>query len=174
MYSNITHTPQMAELGAAIVAAVTLVINNPKEAEAVASAHIEAHKLTGDQVEQYDEAVELIKQAAELRRELQESLDGIDAREKKLAEDQLALKQRQAEHSANVSDLNRAVAGHDARDAQIEVREQKLDEGEEELARNWDLLRRSEEAVKKREAAVREREAATQEFANKIRGAGAA
>lgn len=166
-------TPQMAALGSAIITAVQMVLENPKEAQAAAQAHAEAYKLNADQMQEYSEAVDLMRNAAALRKELQDQINDVDVKTAALAKGQAALEAAQKEHSANVDSLNMSQKSHDAKLNQIGTREDKLSEDEENLADAWAVFRKAEEQAKKREEMLRQREDAASEFARKLSGAAA-
>lgn len=170
MQQNTQVTPSMVELGMAMVTAVQAILDNPKAAAIAEQERAKAAGLTAEKKQEADEALEMIKRADELRKELQEKLDDVTERENKLKIGKEALDGSWTEYNRQTDTFNTVQKMHSDKAKQLELRETKLEEAEDLLGYDKKAVAAKEDAVKKRELAVAAREQAANEFASKIGG----
>lgn len=173
MQSNVPVTPQMAELGAAIVVAVQAVLDNPKAAGAAAEAYAKAVELTAEEVLAAQEARQLIVQAESIAEDFGKREQELNDLDHKLKIKEADLNGKIAAHTENVDSLNDAAERHNGKLEQLETRESKLEEAEENMASDLKRLEADKQRVTERERAVQKREQDAAEFAKKIGGAAA-
>jgi hypothetical protein len=160
----------MAELGAAVVASVLAVLDNPAAAKTVVVQHAEARRLTDEQQAEYEKALQCIKDAAQVDAR-QKQLDAELKRwQEELEEKNNAHRQAVQQHSTNVDNFNRAQKAHDTKIALLERREKACDDMEDGHTYWQTQLQKRQDDVKLREEAVKKREDALRDFQKKLGG----
>jgi len=161
MQSNVQVTPQIADLGAAVIGAVLAVLDDPKAAAKAVRVRNAAAKLSDDELAQLALDRQFMQDTASEREKQQQWQDAVKTKEAALTTARDKLVADQNAHTGNVDilgisqkDLNDKLAKFAKDQAEFKKKCDRHNQDAQKFAHDQDTLRSRELAVAKREQAL--------------------